>query len=122
MLKKIVLGLSLCVQSVVGMEDTFREDENKTQDCAICLETLFDGEQEIITLRCHKKHAFHLSCWQDYAKKNYAKKKCPLCRHTIDQSKQEKASEQQSSGPRFQPTMLPPIGSRIRSIKKPHIY
>ena len=61
----------------------FRE----ASECAICLET-FEGEAEIVQLKCSKFHIFHLQCIMkllDRASEHLGEElKCPLCRKEIE--------------------------------------
>lgn len=56
----------------------FKKDEQKTDDCAICMENFVEGDGKMIAeLNCNNKHIFHLECLSEWVKKNDT---CPLCR------------------------------------------
>ena len=45
------------------------------QECAICLEDFKKGE-EVVELKCDKKHIFHRRCLQKWGENHST---CPLC-------------------------------------------
>ena len=52
--------------------------------CAICLNEIEDNEkfscEDIVRLRCHPKHKFHMKCMTAWCKKNFS---CPICKASI---------------------------------------
>ena len=64
-------------RSKVRMADLQDEDANK--QCSICFEDYAEGD-EIVTLPCDTRHAFHRTCIESWLKQ---KDTCPLCKMQV---------------------------------------
>lgn len=48
-------------------------------ECSICSDDLYGMNEDIVTLSCHKKHKFHISCLYQWIA-NKTNPSCPFCR------------------------------------------
>ena len=59
-------------------------EEKENLICAICLGEIEENEkysqEEIVNLKCHSKHKFHMKCLVEWCKKHLY---CPICKTTI---------------------------------------
>ena len=78
-------------QAMDELFHNFKRTLSKSDDkpaCSICLGD-FEPGMEIIALKCHEAHIFHVDCLEEWSKKSGS---CPLCRKDLaDQVREEKA-------------------------------
>jgi len=57
-------------------------DVEDTLECVICLNEFKDGD-DVIRLKCSKKHIFHVDCITEWIKSDHNIHGCPMCRAKI---------------------------------------
>jgi hypothetical protein len=57
-------------------------DVEDTLECVICLNEFKDGD-DVIQLKCSKKHIFHVDCLSEWIKSDHNMHGCPMCRAKI---------------------------------------
>lgn len=84
----VIVTVFSIVHSFIPKQQIKKEKEevhfDESQVCAICLNEMEDNEkfssEDIVRLRCHPNHKFHLKCLTEWCKKNFA---CPICKTSI---------------------------------------
>jgi len=60
-------------------EELDETQKSSMDQCAICLNS-FTDEDQVVELKCDKKHIFHEQCIKDWLKR---KLECPLCKEEV---------------------------------------
>ena len=92
MKKYVYYAIFLCIfPDIYGMtrrthaknETILVQETQEKEECFICYQSLYDGQQDVVTLACSRHHEVHFLCLYAWYKRNRGVAHCPICRKAM---------------------------------------